>query len=144
MLGLITSNKNQMHVSHEPLGSSSVWWDISGEKRSIHDLMCKEGLLRLNKQEVEEMLLGNYLFVSVSGTGGINERITNALGKIPKILFSKMLILIEYPKECEVYITEIEILRKWFWFTRTISIGLAYQNKWNWGENIRLRILARI
>lgn len=133
-----------MHRSRQPLGSSNMWWDISGDKRSIHDQMCTNGLLRLNKQEVEEILLGNYLFVSVKGTGGINERIKSALRKIPHLFFSNILILVEYPKEREVYITEIEILRKYFCLAESISIGLAYQTRWKWEEDIRLRILAKL
>ena len=133
-----------MHMSPKLLGSSCRWWDISGDKRSIHDQMCKKGLLKLNKQEVEEILLGDYLFMSVTGTGDINERVKSALSKIPKIIYSNILILVEYPKEREVHITEIEILRKWFWFAETISIGLAYKTRWSWGEDIRLRVLARL
>jgi len=81
---------------------------------SIKDMMCRQEGLHLDKNEVLDILKGDYAFVSVRGIGGKQMRFVDAMDKLPLLFFKKVLILVEFNEGCAPLFSEIDLLSSRF------------------------------
>ena len=80
----------------------------------IIPLICKKGFLQLDPADVKEIVTGNYALLCVSGQGGYKKRFHEALSKIPRIPYRRVLIQVEYHPSKEPLFSEIELLTSKF------------------------------
>ena len=73
-------------------------------------MMCRQEGLHLDKNEVLDILKGDYAFVSVRGIGGKQMRFVDAMDKLPLLFFKKVLILVEFNEGCAPLFSEIDLL----------------------------------
>ena len=115
------------------------------DNSSIEDIMCKQEGLHLDKNEVFDILKGDYAFVSVRGIGGKQMRFVDAMDKLPLLFFKKVLILVEFNEGCAPLFSEIDLLSRRF-TPEQCSIGFSEIacNIYERHEGITLKMLYKI
>ena len=76
----------------------------------IISLMCKNGFLQLDPADIKEIVLGNYVIISIKGQGDYQKRFHDALRQIPSIPYKRVLIQVEYHPSREPLFSEIKLL----------------------------------